>query len=390
KKVPGLSFTAPGSGTVTAVERAAKRALVSVVIQLDASGDEARPLAAHSGRHPSACSGDEVRELLLESGLWTALRERPYGVVPAPDSAPRSIFVTAMDTNPLAPPTDLLLDGRGDDLERGLHALARLTQGPVYYCHADGDAPQLPSDERIRAEAFAGPHPAGTVGLHIHTLDPVHRDKRVWYVGLQDLLAIGRLFETGGVDVSRIVSLAGPAVTRPRLLRTRIGAAIDDLVQGELEPGRHRVISGSVLSGRTAMGGAAGFLGRYHQQVSVLAEGDERRFIGWLAPGADRFSTSSAFLSKLLPGRRFAMTTTTWGSDRAIVPIGLYEKVMPLDLEPSFLLKALVTGDVDRAEELGALELEEEDLALLTFVCPSKDDFGLHLRAVLDTLEKEG
>ena len=389
KKRPNIRHTSPGSGTVAAIERGAKRALLSVVIRLDEAGDHQRDLAAFTGRHPSACSADEVRELLLESGLWTSLRQRPYGAVATPETRPRSIFVTAMDSNPLAPSAEAVYGNRADDLERGLHALSRLTDGPVYVCHDQGSTPQLPSDSQIRAEAFAGPHPAGTVGLHIHTLDPVHREKTVWYAGIQDVLAIGRLFDSGRIDLSRVVSLAGPSVRSPRLLRTRIGASTDSLTAGELTGDNVRVISGSVLSGRIAAGETVGYLGRYHQQISALPEGDQRKFVDWLAPGTDRFSRSSAFLSRLTPGRKFPMSTTTWGSERAIVPIGLYEKVMPLDIEPSFLLKALVMGDVERAEELGALELEEEDLALLTFVCPSKEDYGLHLRDVLDTLEKE-
>ncbi len=228
------------------------------------------------------------------------------------------------------------------------------------------------------------------MGVHIHLLDPVHQDKLVWYVGLQDVTAIGRLFATGELSSERIVALCGPSVRDPRLLRTRLGAATADLVRGELVEGQHRVVSGSVLSGRRAEGATEGFLGRYHQQISVLGEGDQRELLGWLSPGRELFSTSRTFLSKLLPEKKFAMTTTTHGSDRAIIPIGLYERVMPLDIEPSFLLKAVVMGDIDRAAELGALELEEEDLALCTFVCPSKVDYGPHLRAVLDELEAEG
>ena len=401
KKTPGVRYTAIAGGKVSAVNRGAKRALQSVVIDLDE--DERAGKAAtvkfssFSGKHPSGLSGDEVRELLVESGLWTALRTRPFSKVASPGSKPHSIFVTAMDSNPLAPEASVVLSGRGDDFERGLVALSKLTDGLVYVCKAPGTSLQAPGDGRIRLEDFDGPHPAGTVGLHIHSLDPVDRHKLVWHVGYQDVAAIGALFANGELDVKRVVSLAGPPVQRPRLLATRLGASIDGLAEGELQdgplggqPSENRLISGSVFSGRAAQGDVLGYLGRYHQQVSVLAEDRERKFLGWMGPGADKFSVLPAFLSRLMPGKKFGFTTSTQGSPRAIVPIGLYEKVFPIDIPPTFLLKAVVVGDVERAEELGVFELDEEDLALCTFVDPGKHDFGVYLRDVLTILEKEG
>lgn len=394
KKTPGVRYTAIAGGKVTAVNRGAKRALQSVVIELDDDERAGRAatvrFAAYTGKHPAELGGDEVRELLLESGLWTALRARPFGKVADPEARPHSVFVTAIDTYPLAPDPGVVLAGRGDDFERGLAALAKLTDGAVYVCTAPGTSLQLPRGERIRREEFAGPHPAGTVGVHIHELDPVHRHKVVWHAGYQDVAAIGRLFASGELDPARIVSLAGPPVKRPRLLRTRLGAALGDLTAGELDDGELRVISGSVFSGRAAAGDVLGYLGRYHHQISVLAEDRRREFLGWLAPGAGKFSVLPAFLSKLIPGRRFALTTSTQGSPRAIVPIGLYEKVFPIDIPPTFLLKAIVVGDLERSEELGVFELEEEDVALCSFVDPGKHDFGVYLRDVLTILEKEG
>jgi Na+-transporting NADH:ubiquinone oxidoreductase subunit A len=394
KKQPGVRHTSPGSGTVQAINRGDKRAFQSLVVRLDVGerggrGDQVS-FSSYGGGHPGSLSRDQVAELLLESGLWTALRARPFGRVADPEQRPRSIFVNAMATDPLAPDMDLVYEGRESDFERGLIALGKLTEGPVYVCRGVGSRVDAPREGDFRIEEFSGPHPAGTVGVHIHTLDPVNRSKLVWYVGLQDVIAIGKLFATGELAVDRVVSLGGPVVTRPRLLRTRVGASLDDLAEGELAPGENRVISGSVLSGRTAAGEVHGYLGRYHQQVSALAEGRERQLLHWLAPGTDKFSVTNLFLAKLLPGKRFAMTTTTNGSPRAIVPIGLYEKVNPIDVPHQFLLKALVMRDLERAEELGCLELEEEDLALCTFVCPGKIDYGDHLRATLAQIEKEG
>ena len=407
RKQPGVRFTSPAAGTVAAVNRGAKRALISVVVRVDpsdqaASGRAGVGFPSYTGRHPSALSRAEVQALLVESGDWVSLRARPFGRSAAVDSAPKSIFVTAMNTEPFAPAADRIVEGRTGDLERGLAALTRLTDGPVFLCRAPGTLAGVETSEPVRVEEFAGPHPAGAAGMHIHTLDPVNRNKLVWQIGLQDTLAIGRLFETGTPDVQRIVALAGPPVRRPRLLRTRLGAALADVTRGEIGTGTEavpegavRVVTGSPLAGRTAIGENApadlhGYLGRFHEVVSVLEDDHDRRFLGWLTPGFDAFSRARAFASSLLPRKSFAMTTTTYGSPRAIVPIGLYESVFPWDLQPTFLLKSLVAGDIERAEELGCLELLEEDLALCTFVCPGKTEYGPYLRDALELIEKEG
>ena len=395
KKRPGVRFTAPAAGTVAAIHRGDRRSFRSIVIELsraerEGRGADAVRVGAFSGRHPSGLSDDDVRELLVESGLWVSIRARPFSRVVDPHTRPHAIFVTAIDTEPFAPHIDVVLEGAHGSFERGLAALSRLTDGVVYVCTAlDGGVP-IPVGERIRHEEFAGVHPTGTAGLHIHLLDPVARGRRVWHVGYQDVVAIGRLFETGELAVERVVALAGPAQARPRLVRTRLGAATADLLADAPVAEGTRVVSGSLLSGRLAAGDAVGFLGRYHRQVCLIHEGRDRELLGWLAPGLGKFSASRTFLSTLLPSRRFAFNTSTHGSRRAIVPVGLYERVMPMDLLPTPLLRALVMQDVERAEELGCLELDEEDLALCTFVCPSKLDYGAALRAVLTTIEAEG
>ncbi|MGE0591653.1 MAG: Na(+)-translocating NADH-quinone reductase subunit A [Vicinamibacterales bacterium] len=407
KKRPGVRYTAPGAGTVVAVHRGERRAFRSLVLRLsddERAGRGAQvSFAAHTGRHPSALDADGVRDLLVESGLWTALRARPFSRVADPATRPRSIFVTAVDTEPLAPSMAVVLGDRAADFETGLAALTRLTDGPVFVCTDAEAPPEVPGLDRVRHERFAGPHPSGTVGLHIHRLDPVGRGRLVWHLGLQEVLAIGRLFATGTLDPWRTVSLAGPAVRTPRLVETRLGASVDELVKGELSGAPHgapdgeqgstsrvRVLSGSILSGRVAAGEVTGYLGRYHQQVAALPEDRDRTLLGWAMPGFDRFSSIGAFASRLLPSRALPLTTTTHGSPRAIVPIGMYERVMPFDIQPTFLLKALLTDDVERAEALGCLELDEEDLALCTFVCPGKHTYGPYLRQVLTRLEVEG
>ncbi len=394
KKTPGVHYTSLAAGKVVAINRGAKRALESVVVELNDDEKAGRGASiefkAYQGKDPAELSRDDVKALLIESGFWTALRRRPFNKVPAPESVPRSIFVTAMDSSPLAPKANVVLEGHGEDFQRGLSALGRLTDGSVFVCTDESTSVQLPSAGSFQHERFSGPHPSGTVGFHIHTLDPVDRNKEVWHLGYQDVIAIGKLFHTGELSVRRVVSLAGPPVTSPRLLETRLGAAIDDLVAGEHSAAEARVISGDVLSGRSAMGDRLGYLGRYSNQISVLAEDREREFLGWLGPGGDKFSLVRAFTSALTPGKKFAFTTTTNGSHRAIVPIGLYEKVFPFDILPAFLARSLVVGDIEQAEALGALELAEEDMALCSFVCPGKIDYGVHLRDVLTTIEKEG
>ncbi|RMD56614.1 MAG: Na(+)-translocating NADH-quinone reductase subunit A [Nitrospirae bacterium] len=388
KKMPKVKYTSPGSGKVVEINRGYRRKFISIVIALE--GEEEVTFKSYDEKELYNLKREEAIELLLESGLWTALKSRPFGKIANPDTVPHSIFINAIDTNPLSPEVDKLLSGDREDFRRGLRVLSRLTDGKLYLCKASGA--DVPVDENISSlsvEEFSGPHPAGNVGTHIHMLDPVGRNKSVWYISAQDVISIGILFTAGRIEVERVISLAGPQVKNPRLVRTRLGASVDDIVKGELKDGENRVISGSVLSGHKAEGPMA-FLGRYHRQVSVIAEERERYFLGWLKPGLDVFSVKRVFISGFLPKKLFNFTTSLYGEERAIVPIGSYEKVMPLDIEPTFLLRALAVDDVEEAEKLGCLELEEEDLALCSFVCPSKLDYGAMLRRNLDIIEKEG
>ncbi len=394
RKSEGVRFCAPAAGTVMAINRGERRALQSVVITLtesDKTGgadDDHLAFESFTGKAPSALDGEAVKTLLVESGLWTALRQRPFGTVPSPKGkAPAAVFVTAMDSNPLAGRADAILKGREDAFQAGLAGLGKLAS-KLYVCKRPGAA--IPATNGAQVEEFKGPHPAGLAGTHIHMLDPVHSDKTVWHLDHQDVVAIGRLLETGKLDPERVVALAGPVVKKPRLVRTRLGAALDPLVAGELEAGESRVVSGSVLCGRTAMGDVHGYLGRYDAIVSCLAEDRQRVLFGWIRPGGDKHSTARAFLSALWPRRLFKMTTSTHGSRRAMVPIGMYERVMPLDIMPTFLLRSLLVQDVERAEQLGCLELIEEDLALCSYVSPGNEEYGVALRKNLFTIWKEG
>ena len=387
KKLPGVVHTSPACGRVTAIHRGAKRSFQSVVIELDGEDEITFEDGIETGIDNLAA--DQVRRKIIESGLWTALRTRPYSRVPAPDASPHSVFITAIDTQPLAPPPAVALAEGAEAFATGVRVLARLTDGKTYLCVGpDGGVPAV-EGERIETVEFEGAHPAGLAGTHIHFLDPVGPGKSVWSVGYQDVIAIGKLFTTGRLDVTRIISLAGPGVANPRLLRTRCGANLSDLSGGGLSGDSVRVISGSVLNGRTAAG-PFDFLGRYHAQVSALPEGNQREFLGWMRPGGDKFSLRRTFVSALNRAKRFSFNTNTNGSPRAMVPFGMYEDVMPLDIVATFLLRALVVKDTEQAQQLGCLELDEEDLALCTYVCTGKYDYGPILRGNLESIERDG
>ena len=385
KKNPGVKFTAPAAGTVKEINRGAKRVLQSVVIAV--SGDAAETFNKYPAEQLATLSAEQVKQNLIDSGLWVAFRTRPFSQSPAIDSTPRAIFVNAMDTNPLAADPAVVINADAEAFKQGLTVISRLTEGKTYLTKKAGST--IPSVTQATVAEFDGPHPAGLVGTHIHFLDAVSAKKVVWHIGYQDVIALGKLFSTGELSNERVIAVAGPAVTKPRLIKTLLGASVSELTAGELAEGTNRIISGSVLSGSTAHG-VHGYIGRYHTQLSVLAEGTEKEFLGWIAPGATKFSVTRAYLSHLSPKRLFNMTTTTNGSSRAMVPIGNYERVMPLDILPTLLLRDMISGDTDGAQSLGCLELDEEDLALCTFVCPGKYDYGTILRNCLTTIQKEG
>ncbi|WP_210442055.1 Na(+)-translocating NADH-quinone reductase subunit A [Vibrio crassostreae] len=386
KKNPGVVFTSPASGKVIEVNRGAKRVLQSVVIEV--AGNEQITFNSYEANQLTSLDRETVKAQLVESGAWTALRTRPFSKVPAVDSETQAIFVTAMDTNPLAAEPELIINEQSDAFVAGLDLLSTLTNGKVYVCKKGTSLPRS-AQSNVEEHVFDGPHPAGLTGTHMHYLYPVNAQNVAWSINYQDVIAFGKLFLTGEIYSERVVSLAGPVVNNPRLVRTQIGASLEELTDSELMPGEVRLISGSVLSGVHASGPHA-YLGRYHQQVSVLREGRDKELFGWAMPGKNKFSVTRSFLGHLFKGQLFNMTTTTNGSDRSMVPIGNYEKVMPLDMEPTLLLRDLCAGDVDSAQALGALELDEEDLALCTFVCPGKYEYGQLLRECLDTIVKEG
>jgi Na+-transporting NADH:ubiquinone oxidoreductase subunit A len=385
KKNPRVLYTAPGCGVVTAINRGERRAFLSLVITLD--GDEEMTFPVSSPEEIPTLDASVIEERLLAAGVWPALRTRPFSKVPIPGTRPAAIFVTAMDSNPLAADPSLIIHEQSEFFVAGLSALRLLTDGKVHLCHAAGV--NLPLPAGISPATFSGPHPAGLVGTHIHYLEAVDLKRQIWHLGYQDVIAIGALLLTGRIRVERIVALAGPQVQSPRLLRSRLGADLPALTATELCGGENRVISGSVLSGHRAANEIA-YLGRYHQQISVIPEEREKKFLDWLLPGFHKFSVKPLFASALLPRRDLPLGTDSHGSHRAMVPIGAFEKVMPLDLQITWLLRSLLAGDTEMAQQLGALELAAEDLALCSYVCSGKNDYGEELRRILGKIEEEG
>ena len=386
KKNASARYTAPAAGTVVAINRGERRVFQSLVIDID--GDTSETFETYAVEQLDTLDRADVIENLVKSGQWTALRTRPFSKVPAADTMASSIFVTAMDTNPLSADPSVIVGQRREDFTSGLKILTRLTNGPVNLCVAPNSTIPGADIDGVRKIAFSGPHPAGLTGTHIHFVDPVSIDKTVWSIGYQDVIAIGALFTTGCIDVRRVIAIAGPQVTQPRLLGTRLGANINQLVIGELKNDENRVISGSVLSGRQAVSEFA-FLGRYHSQVSVIQEGRERQFLHYLRAGVDKHSSLPVFVSSLTK-KLFNMTSSTNGSERAMVPVGGYEKVTVLDILPIQLLRSLIVGDTEMAQKLGCLELDEDDMGLYTYVCVGKYEYGRILRDNLTRIEKEG
>lgn len=385
KKTPGVFFTAPAAGTVKEINRGDKRAFISLVINIESNEQVTFQHYKSKGVDVTA---EEAKCLLVEAGLWTALRTRPFSRTPSLDSTSSALFINVMDTNPLTASPELIVSENLEDFKAGVAVLSKLTPKTYVITHRNScvDLEGL----NVKHEVFAGPHPAGNVGTHIHFLEPVSLNKTVWHVGYQDVIAIGHLFTTGKLNTEKVIALGGPAARNPRLVKTIKGASLVELTNGEVfEDTEVRMISGSVLGGRIAKDASA-YLGPFHNQVTLLKEGRHREFLGWQAPGVNKFSVKPVFLSRLFPGKKFNFDTNTNGSLRSIVPFGTFEKVMPFDILPTQLLRYLMVKNTDYAASLGALELDEEDLALCTFVDPCKNEYGPILRENLNIIEKEG
>lgn len=384
KDMPDVKVTAPVAGRITAINRGARRKLISVEIQPDAE----QTAAIDFGSVGDGATPEGLAARLSAAGLWTAFRTRPYSKVPDPATRPAAIYITAMDTEPLAADPAELIAEEAEAFAAGVEAVASLSDGACYLCHAAGV--NLPGAQApgITPVGFSGPHPAGLAGTHMHFLEPPSAAKIVWTIGYQDVIFIGRLLQTGKLDMSCVIALTGPACANPRRVRTIAGASLVDLFAADLPDRPVRMISGSVLSGRAGQGPSA-YLGRYARQATLIEEDRTQIPMGWIRPMAEKFAVQpvlgSAFSQKL-----YNLTSNLNGGRRAMVPIGTFEELMPQDFLPTQLLRALLVMDTDQAQALGALELDEEDLGLVGFACPAKYEYGLALRDCLTKIEKEG
>lgn len=393
KKNPGVKFVSPVAGKVAAVVRGEKRAFRSIAIEAASDPTLSDSFTKYDEKELVELCPSKVREQLIRSGLWVALRTRPFSRVPAIDSTPVALFVNVADSNPHAPDPKPIVEARKADFINGLKVLSRICGNKLWVCFGNSDytsdfmqeVESVPSAEAVR---FVGKHPSGLTGTHIAKLDPCGLNRVVWSIGYQDAIAIGALFTTGVYNAERVVSLSGPAVKNPRLIKVLQGAFVSELVEGELVDGETRVVSGSVLCGRAIVEGEEG-LGRYVNQISALGDGDPRELIGWFTPGFSKFSVARTVASTWFPKAAYKMTTALGGGKRAVFPNPAFEKVMPLDICPTFLFKALEIGQLEACERLGAFELDEEDLALCTLVDFGKNDYGKTLRALLNTAIKE-
>ncbi len=385
KQLPDVRFPSPVSGKVVAVNRGERRKILEVVVE----ADEKMEYEEFGKGEPREMKRDEVVDKLVKSGLWTFIRQRPYSTIANPADTPQSIFISGFDTAPLAPDNDILVKGEGENFQRGIDALGQLTEGKI---HLNLNAAYPPSEVFTQARGvehhyFKGPHPAGNVGVQINRIDPINAGDIVWYIYPQDIITIGKLFGRGIYDASKVIALTGSEVEKPLYYRVLRGRSIEQLVRGNVSPGTLRYISGHVLTGDQV--NSDGYLGHYHDQVTVIPEGNYHELLGWALPGLNKFSTSRSFFSWLQPNRKYRIDTNLKGGERAFVVSGEYEKVCPLDIYPVELLKAIMIGDVELMEKLGIYEVDEEDFALCEFVCTSKTPVQSVVRQGLNMMIEE-
>ena len=378
-----VRFSSPVSGEIAAVVRGAKRKLLAIHILAD------KEQKFTEFKRPDTGNRDGLIDLLLESGMWPFIRQRPYAVIANPSDAPKSIHISCFNTEPLAADVDFTLSGSEEDFQEGLEAMKTLTSGKVHL-NVDSSAPVnslFEKAEGVQVNRFKGPHPAGNVGVQIHHVEPLNKGEVVWYAYPQDVVAIGRLLRTGKADFSKVVALAGHSLQQGKYFKTLPGTPIKSFLDGHELSGDHRVISGTVLTGnKTDMDG---YLGFYHSEITIIPEGEQPEFFGWLIPDPKKFSNSRTLPSWLQPKKEYALDTNMHGEERAFVVTGEYEKVFPFDIYPVQLLKSILVEDIEKMEQLGIYEVAEEDFALCEVVCTSKLPVQSMVRKGLDMVREE-
>lgn len=385
KYQPEVMFTSPVSGKVTAVNRGERRKILEVVIDATSTID----YEDFGKADPESLSEEQIKEKMLKSGVWPLIKQRPYGIVANPKATPKAIFISGFDSAPLAPDFDFALQGEEKNLQTGINVLNKLTQGKVHFSlNAAYPTTGIFKDlKNVEYHYFKGPHPAGNVGIQIHHIDPINKDEAVWTVSPDDAIIIGRLFNEGKFDAHRVIALAGSEVKSPRYYKIIAGSSISNLVKDNLLNENVRFVSGNVLTGTKVE--KNGYLGFFHNMVTVIPEGDHYEFFGWIAPGFNKFSAAKSYPTWLMPNKKYTLHTNLNGGKRAFVFSGEYEKVLPMDILPVHLLKSILVDDIDKMEQLGIYEVVEEDLALCEFVCTSKIEVQSILRNGINTMIKE-
>jgi Na+-transporting NADH:ubiquinone oxidoreductase subunit A len=385
KNNEAIKFSSPVSGEVVSIVRGDKRMILEVKILADR---EIKYLD-HGVIEPASLSRSELIDHLLKSGVWPFIRQRPFGIVANPQVVPKSIFISAFDTNPLAPDIDFVLQGKETQFQAGLHVLQKLTDGKVHLnVHTELNSVASGNYNGVNVNKISGPHPAGNVGVQIHHIDPLNKGEHIWFVNPQDVAVIGNLFEKGIYDARKIITVAGSQIKKPAYYRVLAGCSVKNLLKdAEINAGDNRVISGSVLSGNRIS--PEGVLGFYDSQITVIPEGNQAEFLGWLSPGLNKYSASRTFFSWLSPKKKHDLDTNLHGEERPFVVTGQYEKVFPMDIYPVQLLKSILIEDIDLMEKLGIYEVVEEDFALCEFVCTSKIKSQEIVRRGLDIIQKE-
>jgi Na+-transporting NADH:ubiquinone oxidoreductase subunit A len=380
-----IVFTSPVGGVVSEIKRGAKRKLLEVKIEVDAKGD----FEDFGAADPTKLNKESVTEKLLKSGLWPFIKQRPYSVIANPDDNPKSIFISGFDNNPLAPDYDFILHGKGEAYQAGLDAISKLTSGKVNLnIHADNSKTKvLLNSKNVQINQFKGKYPSGMVGPQIAALDPLNKGEVVWVINPQDVITIGQLFLTGKIDAEKIIAITGSEVLKPRYIKTSYGVCVKDILADNVTEGDIRFISGNPLTGEKI--DLDGHLGAYHNQITVLPEGRESRFIGWILPNFDVFSYYKSMFSWLTPGKKYKLNTNMNGGERAFVVTGKFEEVFPFDIYPMQLIKAVMAEDIDKMEQLGIYEVEAEDFALLEFISTSKIEIQSVIANGLEFLRKE-
>jgi Na+-transporting NADH:ubiquinone oxidoreductase subunit A len=380
-----INFCSPISGAVTDIVRGEKRKIMEVVIKADTEIVYEQFTTASA----DSLSREQIIKTMLKAGIWPFIRQKPYDIIANPADMPKAIFISTFSTAPLAIDNDFVLYGMDELFQKGLDYIVKLSSGKT---HLNTDGNTNPSKvfstaKGVQINKVSGPHPAGNVGVQIHQIDPINKGDVVWYLHPQDVIAIARLFTVGKYDVSRIVALCGSQIQKPRYYRSIAGACINNLLNENTKDGKSRIISGDILSGTQIH--PDGCLGFYDSQLTVVPEGDEAEFLGWILPGLHKFSASKTFLSWLFPSKKYNLDTNMHGEERAYVMTGEYEKVLPMDIYPTHLIKAIMIEDVELMENLGIYEVSPEDLALCEFVCTSKIEVQSIIRQGLDLVRKE-